>query len=323
MDSRFSRVLGQALAPDKHLLNTGCRRTCLQLLFVLLVIAYPHLLLAQEPVLTEVRVPKAAPNWVVPQDYYVSLLRQALLAGARGRLLPEIKETLEMEQGRISYELSKGQRLDIAWMGTDLEREKNLRAIHIPLVRGLLGFRRMIIRQDMAAKFVQVKNLQDLQRYSACQGLDWPDAEILRASGLRVVQLAGYRNLFHALAGRRCDYLPRGYYETDLELKQILPIHPELMLFEPLVIHYPFPMYFFTGRQNEYLAQWIEAGLEQMIDNGQLLATITNHPYTSSAFPLTASKNWVWINLPNPILSPGADADNSRYWFQQGDFQSD
>lgn len=277
----------------------------------------------EEQKLTRVRVPKAAPNWDAPQKYYVTLLRMALEQGANGRPLPSIEDTLVMEQGRISYELSRGKNVDVYWMGSNIEREQKLRPIRIPLVRGLLGFRRIIIRKDMADDFAKVKNLQDLQRFTACQGLDWPDADILRASRLRVVQLAGYSNLFHALAGHRCDYLPRGYFETDSELKRFTPIHPELMLFKPLIIHYPFPMYFFTGSQNEYLAQWIETGLQRMISNGQLLEFITHHPYTSSAFPLQAAPNWVWIELPNPILSRQTDAGDRRYWFQQSDFQSD
>lgn len=275
---------------------------------------------ASAPIPTRIKVPRAPVEYAVAQDYFIGLTRLALQEGANGRPVPPVVETVQMEQGRIIHELNRGELVDIYWVGTNAEREQKLRAVRIPLVRGLLGFRRFIIRRDMAERFAQVKSLEQLRQYKACQGLDWPDTDVLRAAGLQVTELAGYGNLFRALVGRRCDYFPRGYFETASEMALHQPQHPELMVFEPLVLHYPFALYFFVGAQNEALAQWLELGLERMIDNGKLLAYMHEHPYTRAVLPLVSGTNWQWIFLPNPTLSPDTDFRNQRYWFRPEDF---
>lgn len=269
---------------------------------------------------TPIKVPRAPVEYAVAQDYFMGLVRMALQDGANGRPVPPVVETVQMEQGRIIHELDRAALVDLYWVGTSAEREQKLRAVRIPLVRGLLGFRRFIIRRDMAGEFARVTSLEDLRQYRACQGLGWPDSDILRAAGLRVTELAGYGNLFRALVGRRCDYFPRGYFETSSEMALHQPQHPELMVFEPLVLHYPFALYFFVGVKNEALAQWLELGLERMIDNGKLLAYMHEHPYTREVLPLVSGADWQWIFLPNPTLPPDTDYRNKRYWFQPEDF---
>lgn len=272
------------------------------------------------PVPVQIKVPRAPVEYAVAQDYFIGLARLALQEGANGRPVPPVVETVQMEQGRIIHELDRAALVDLYWVGTSSEREQKLRAVRIPLARGLLGFRRFIIRRDMAEQFARVSSLEDLRQYRACQGLGWPDSDILRAAGLQVTELAGYGNLFRALVGHRCDYFPRGYFETASEMALHQPQHPELMVFEPLVLHYPFALYFFVGAKNEALAQWLELGLERMIDSGKLLAYMHEHPYTRDVLPLTSGPDWRWIFLPNPILSPDTDYRNARYWFRPEDF---
>lgn len=268
------------------------------------------------------KIPKPQSNIDVLQDYYTGLLRRALINGANGREVPALQETTLMEQGRAAYELNRGALADVFWMGTNSLREQQLRAIRIPLARGLIGYRRFIIRTDRRARFDAITRFDELKKQIACQGLAWPDVDILRAAGMKVTVSPGFEGLYQQLVAKRCDYFPRGYFEAGPELEKRQQLYPQLQRYDSLVLHYPFAIYFFVQKDNEELALWIERGLEQMIDTGEFLTYMKNHSLTSHVFPLnkTASPRRI-IHIPNPFLPADTNYSNTRYWFQPSDFE--
>ncbi|HEY7885071.1 MAG TPA: hypothetical protein VIC08_09015 [Cellvibrionaceae bacterium] len=285
---------------------------------VLFWLLWPGTLIADPAIL---KVPKSQQTEGVSQQYFVGLLQMALTEAADGRTVPQIQETAFMEQGRATYEVLRGELIDVFWMGANTEREKSLRAIKVPLTRGLVGFRRLIIHRDRYEQFAQVETLDDLKAFTACQGLSWPDTEILRHAGLRVRELAGgNEGLFRAVVAGRCDYYPRGYFEALSEIARYQPDYPEIMLLDSLVVHYPFAIYFFVSPENEALAEWIETGLERMIDNDKLLRFMTEQPLTQMAFPLQSGADWRWFPLVNPLLTDPVIGTQKRYWVQPTDF---
>ncbi|CAI3794707.1 hypothetical protein [Rheinheimera sp. MM224] len=268
-------------------------------------------------------VTKPRSEFDINHQYYTSLLKKALTKAAAGRTIPELKPTFAMEQGRALRELAKGESLDVFWVGTDLDKEQEFRAIRIPLERGLMGFRKFILRKDSIAKFNSIRSLQQLQQLTACQGAFWPDVEIMRSSGLKVEEAPVYENIFKQLLAGRCDYFPRGLHEGVIELEKRQALYPELVRYNKLMLHYPFAVYFFTRKENEALALWIEQGLEQMIDDGELLAHMQQQELTRHVFPLQHHSSDPWISIKNPLLSPDTPVTNSRYWFQPQDFKVD
>lgn len=273
--------------------------------------------------LSVLKVPKPQPNMTPAQDYYSQLLSLALIHGAGEREVPRLQETTLMEQGRAIAELNRGGLIDVYWMGTDIERERQLRAIRIPLDRGLLGYRRFIIHRDNQEKFDEIVEYEQLKKYLGCQGLNWPDVRIMRTASLRVTEVALFEGLFQQVVAKRCDYFPRGYFEAESELNHRRQTYPDLQQQQSLVLHYPFTVYFFVKSDNEELAQWIEDGLEKMIDSGELLKYMMSHPLTAHVFPLNktdAPRHIIYI--PNPFLPVDTDFSNPRYWFQPADFAS-
>lgn len=272
--------------------------------------------------ITQVLITKPHSTFDVDHQYYTSLLNKALTKAAAGRTIPEIKTTFVMEQGRALRELSRGEFLDLLWVGTDIKKEQEFRAIRIPLERGLMGFRKFILHKDSVATFNSIRSLHQLQQFTACQGAFWPDVEIMRYSGLKVEEAPVYENIFRQVAAKRCDYFPRGVHEGAIELEKRLAIYPELVRYNPIMLHYPFAIYFFTHKSNEALALWIEQGLEQMIDDGELLEHMQQQELTRHIFPLKHHSSDPWISLKNPLLSPDTPVNDSRYWFSPQDFKA-
>ena len=129
------------------------------------------------------------------------------------------------------------------------------------------------IARDFAAAYpTQIKALLMLDPSSE------HDVDIMRAAAFRVTEVAVLEGLYQQVVAKRCDYFPRGYYEATSELAQRAATYPELVEYQSMVLHYPFAIYFFVRRDNEMLAQWIEQGLERLIDEGEFLAYMEKHP---------------------------------------------
>jgi hypothetical protein len=261
-------------------------------------------------------IPLPRSRFDISHDYYTKLLTLALEKGANGREVPELTAIYPMQQGRALKELIKGDKLDVFWFGTDKDKEQQLKAIKIPLERGLMGFRKLIIRKDKLALFENITTLKQLKNLVACQGTHWPDTKILHAADLPVLSSPVYENLFLQVNFGRCDYFPRGVHEGGAEIKQRKKIYKDLILYNNLIIHYPFTVYFFVNKNNKELAKWIEDGLLKAIADGSFEQHIKTHPLTAHVFPLKKWMNVPTIEIPNPELSKDTNFHDAKYWIQ-------
>lgn len=219
-------------------------------------------------------------------------------------------------------ELKADRSIDIFWLGGSKERARDLLVVPVPLERGLVGYRQFIIRKARMAEFDAIKTLADLAKFKACQGAQWGDTEILRAAQLPLVTSVNYESLFKQLAAGRCDYFPRGIHQGKVELAKRAAAYPDLVVYEPLILHYSFATYFYLHPKNKVLAQWLQDGLEKMIDDGELITYMQQQEHTSRAFPLRVVGTRRLLALPNDNLPAFSDEKNPRYWFQPSDFVS-
>lgn len=130
-----------------------------------------------------------------------------------------------LSQIRVREEINAGN-LDVTWTSSNSEIEQLMQPIRIPLFKGLIGYRILIIRQGDQYKFDNIKTLEDLKKVSLGQGTTWADTKILEANGLHVVKTVKYPNLFYMLDGGRFDAFPRGVSEPFEEI----PRYPTLKL---------------------------------------------------------------------------------------------
>lgn len=243
-------------------------------------------------------------------DYPVRLLELALSrAGRRWRMQ---MHPVFMLQVRAMREVEAGTGLDVMWTMTSAEREQALLPIRVPIDRGLLGWRLLLVRADQAARFADVRTREGLKGRIAGQGADWPDTAILRAAGLEVDASARYGDLFLKLANRRIDYFPRSVQEIWGELAA----HPgEGLAVEPrLALHYPAAMYFFVNRANKALAEDLHFGLLAAAHDGSMQALFQKHH--GPAIERAGLARRTVIELPNPLLPKETPLDDPALWFR-------
>lgn len=215
-----------------------------------------------------------------------------------------ITRSVEMVQGRALMELrrpSSERQVDIANVATSPAREESLYAVALPIDGGLLGFRVCVIRKQDLGLFRNVRTVQDLadQGITIGQGAHWPDTDILRANGVRVVTHTRFESLFTMLAGERFDCFARGVSEVLFDLDQV---HDHELAIEPhVLLAYPMPSYFFSGPKDHDIAQRLQLGLERAIKDGSFARLLSDY-YGRAVDTLNLERRQMLI-LRNPFLS--------------------
>lgn len=263
----------------------------------------------------EIRIRNKQSNDEANYDYCIELLEKALKITEKEYGKAKVKKLdIQITQGRSFEEIKKGKLVDIDFAATSIERENELLAIKVPLFKGLLGYRVPVIKKDNIKKFDKIKTIQDLKKISIIQGTHWPDTEILLNSKFNVMQVAKFENMYPLLENGRGDAFFRSVCEAYGEVA--LRANEELVVYDKIIIAYKMPMYFFVNKNNKKLAERIEKGLLLLIENGEFLNFMKNHPITKPVFSLEKYKNSLIFELPNPTLPEKTPVNDSKLWIK-------
>lgn len=219
----------------------------------------------------------------------------------------------DLTQARVNEEIRNGGRLDMGWTSFDAETEASVLPIRIPLFKGLLGYRILIIHKNDQAKFDRVKTLEDLKKLKFGQGRTWADTRILEANGFNIIKTNKYPGLFHMLEGGRFDGFPRGVHEPFGEL--VLRPELELTVEKNLMIAYKMPFYLFVSQNNPELARDIETGLNRAIADGSFDRVFRNAPSVRDVLQKANMKERKVFYIDNPLLSKETPLHRSELWF--------
>lgn len=211
--------------------------------------------------------------------------------------------------------IANGERVDVAWLGATQTADNKLWPVRIPIERGLLGYRLMLIDRSRQAQFDQVRSLSDLRKFYALQGGGWPDVDILRNAGIKVLT-GDYRNLFKMLSRGRGDFLPVAVYEAFDAQADHTADAPNLEVEETLVLHYRFTSMYYVRKSNKTLHDDIYNGLLAAYRDGSYQALFNSNAAIQSGLKLGDLKHRRVIEIDNPFLSPESQAIDAKFWFK-------
>ncbi|MDF0750198.1 hypothetical protein NLU14_08135 [Marinobacter sp. 71-i] len=215
----------------------------------------------------------------------------------------QITRTPEMAQGRVIRELEQQRStlVDLANVATTGERERDLRAIPIPIDGGLLGLRVCVVLKESLPKFEGIRSLDDLQEAGIRigQGAHWPDSSILQVNGVTVVTHSRYEILFRMLENHRFECFARGVSEVLFDLA--LENDADFVIEPNLLLAYPMPSYFFVSRNDHETAQRLQLGMERAIYDGSF-GDYLNRYYGRAIDELGLDNRTVLV-LDNPFLT--------------------
>ena len=224
-------------------------------------------------VLTCLAVPLRAIELTYPQklsthdarsEFTLALLRLILSQSESQVILRPSKLTATQERTLL---MLADHQLDILWIGSSIQREEDFRAIPIPLYKGLLGWRIMLLHAQNAEMLKGLCSLQALRQFSVGLGGGWPEIPLFSDSGFTVHTTTTYDGLFQMLEKRRFDLFPRSIIEIWSELDSFAS--PHLVADPYVIVRYPAANYFFVNKDNEALAQLIERNFYKILKDGQ------------------------------------------------------
>jgi hypothetical protein len=169
-------------------------------------------------------------------------------------------------QSRVTREVVYGNMVnaEIAVVGS--EWEETTIPIHIPVMKGILGVRLLLVTNDNLQKFAQISEVDELKKMK--MGLSkssWVFEQEFKSKGFRIVVANYYAGSFKMLCKDRFDYLPRGIIEIYSEYKKYKKKIPCIEIEPTLALRINLPVYFYVSPQYPGLARRIQIGLERIM----------------------------------------------------------
>ncbi len=241
--------------------------------------------------------------------YPMELLQAAL--STQGTEYKLVGSPVSRQQRRSFVSVKEGG-LDITMSMTSQENEALLMPIRIPLYKGLIGLRLMILHEDNQSSFEKIDSLAKLSLFKAGQMHDWPDTQILESNGLKVYHSGSFEGLFKMLVAGRIDYFPRSiieiYGEVDERPNRGFYVDKNILIF------YPTAFYYFVHPEKKSLADDIRRGLEVILKDGRFDDIFMK--YHQAYLDKARLGNRKIVRLNNPLLPNKTPLIRKELWLE-------
>lgn len=284
-----------------------CRTGMQQLFFVAACCAASIAYAADKPAANELKPAATIKFWngnKTPsrQQYEREILDAALKATAT-------KGPYAIEESRTEYPLAEDEASVFRSKGFDifgtvagnqkLANEQKI-LIPLPLMKGILGYRILIVRKADAQKFAAIKSAGELKKLRMGIPSTWADAGLFRHNGYPVVEKGSFDDLFQRLENNEFDYVTFGANEVTGVFTERAAKSGKLVIEPSLLVYYPFPLVFYVNPQQPAVADRITEGVKTISTNGEL-DKIFNRYYGDVLGQLNLPTR-TRITLENPIL---------------------
>lgn len=177
--------------------------------------------------------------------------------------------------------------------------ERSLR-VNVPILKDLLGYRRLLIRREDLARFRKIRHAAELKQLIVGQANGWVDIDIYRHNGYRVNDSPTPASLFDMLAGKRFDFIPISIMEIGTVLNSRPELADQLMLLPDITLYFPLPIIFYVNIHEPLLAARLEAGLRLAKQDGSFERLFkTSFARELQLLQQTAARRFV---LTNPFV---------------------
>lgn len=179
---------------------------------------------------------------------------------------------------------------------------KPTRIIEIPVCKGILGHRLLIILKQQAKRFsnISTTSREQLQKMTIGIPATWADADLFKNNGYKVSEKGSLDDNFTRLLAQKIDYITLGVNEIESILEKLGDFKKELLIEPNILIYYPLPLVFYVHPDKMQLANIVKRGLQTAIANGKHAALFDmHHPNIVDRLALRTRKT---LHLTNPYL---------------------
>lgn len=181
---------------------------------------------------------------------------------------------------------------------------KPTKIIEIPLCKGVLGHRLLIILKQHAKRFSNISSIKQLQKMTIGIPATWADADLFRKNGYKVSEKGSLDDNFTRLLAQKIDYITLGVNEIESVLERLGDVKKELLIEPNILLYYPLPLVFYVHPDKIQLANIVKSGLKNAIANGKHAALFEmHHPHIADRLALRTRKTLQLTNccLPDSL----------------------
>lgn len=150
-----------------------------------------------------------------------------------------------------------------------LEDERKI-VNHKAVMKGILGYRVLIIREEDKEKFSNIESEDELKELQVGIPDTWSDAMFFRLNGYNVVERGTYDDMFERLHNHEFDFTALGANEIENAFEERAEEVGGLIMVDHLLVYYPFPLLFYVNPDEPELAERIEKGMKKISENSTL-----------------------------------------------------
>jgi len=239
------------------------------------------------------------PRYTESRRKYVKALLESVLKITEPEFGPFVINTIysDLVPSRKRIELIKGKTINLAWTTDDKTYQEQLIRIPFHTMKGVLGYRAMLIRKDRQSEFNDIDSPEKLQTMRPGQVHFWIDTEIYKKNNFEVMTAPDMNSLLLMLDKNRYDFFPLGVSEIRLEFERIKKNYPSLVIEDKLLVRYDLPVYFMVSPKELLLAERLTVGLKIIEENGEFDKLF--NLYIQPELDALNFKNRTVIDLPN------------------------
>lgn len=226
-----------------------------------------------------------------------------------------IKKPISMINTTNFYELSRGKVINLVMSAATPDKDHLAIPIRIPIRRGILNYRLLVVNKDKVDLFKKVTTRSQLESFTAGIHSNSATGEVMDILGFNIIERSSYDGMFKQLSLGRFDYIPRGVHEAYDELELRKGTIDNLVIEPNLAIYMPMPYYIYVSPAFPRLAERLEYGLEKMIESQQI-KKIFNRYYGADIERANLAKRTI-IDIGNPFLSPKTPFSRKELWIDE------
>ena len=252
-------------------------------------------------------------------DYPIELLTAALKVTAKEYGPCKLLGVGPMNQKRAIKSVVDST-IDIAWVPATARTNALLSPIKVPLRKGLLGWRLLLVNESELAEFSEVNTLDDLRQFKTGFGADWQDLPVMQKNFDTVVLTNTYEQLFKLLHNRRFDFFSRGLHEAWDEIEYHKADDYQFAVLDHIMLRYKAVDLFYVNKQNKQLHKRLSKGMNQIIIDGTFNDLF--YSYYSNYIDTAHINLKTVIELENPNFPNDIAFKDPQLWFQLTDYRA-
>ena len=261
----------------------------------------------------EIRFEKGQSVNDVRMAYKLEILRTAMEKTLPGYGPYTISTNATLNTLRAQLAIQEGKAINVYIALTDNNWEKVAIPIRIPIRRGILNFRLLLVHKDDLPLYKDIQTTENLKQLKAGLLHSWTTTKLMEQADFKIIKAKSYEGLFKMLDSHRFNFLPRGIHEIYAEFEQYKDTLKNIAIEQELLLVVPSPSYVFVSPKYPRLAKRLEEGLETMVQDGTL--NVIFNTYFGENIQKANLNNRRILRLTNPLLPKDTPLDRPELWF--------